>query len=275
MILIYRGPEPIALSSVRARELPRLRMLGRPPRPDDIGEYRVIAEDIWKAQHSKCCYCEERIPKSFNDVEHYRPKCSANRLPGHTCTHGYWWLAFTWSNLLFSCPSCNRSSKNDQFPLENGSGLLNAEECDVSLESPLLIDPASTVNPVVHIEFVLENWGVNANVQHWYARPREQSKLGKYTIDVCKLNKNELLELRDHHVNCVVMPQVNAIREALRRGDHTEIQREFVRAKGLLKRSNTNVALSFDVLRYFIHDRNLLSTIGQRWPAPYEVGVTP
>ena len=43
-----------------------------------------VKEDIYKAddvrkqlledQHNKCAYCESRIPKEYNDVEHYRPK---------------------------------------------------------------------------------------------------------------------------------------------------------------------------------------------------------
>jgi hypothetical protein len=90
---------------------------------------------------------------AFNDVEHYRPKTSADRLPGSTATHGYWWLAYTWDNLLFACPSCNRSNKNDLFPLEHGSTPLHDPDDAPGGERPLLLHPRQD-NGVEHIEFV-------------------------------------------------------------------------------------------------------------------------
>jgi uncharacterized protein (TIGR02646 family) len=107
MIRITRGPEPANLVTIRNAQLAVLRTLGREPTSKEINGYSVVAEDLWKAQHHKCCYCEQRIPKGFNDVEHYRPKAVAARQPGSNDTHGYWWLAFTWENLLFACPACN------------------------------------------------------------------------------------------------------------------------------------------------------------------------
>lgn len=65
--------------------------------------------------HYKCAYCEKKIDttgenqreSSFSDVEHYRPSST------------YWWLAYCYENYLFACEICNRSYKNDKFPILN------------------------------------------------------------------------------------------------------------------------------------------------------------
>lgn len=275
MIFISRGPEPACLHTVRNRQLAALRKLGRTPKSDEIDGYRVIADAIWKAQHSKCCYCELRIPKSFNDVEHYRPKGFADRKPGCSLTHGYWWLAFTWNNLLFSCPGCNRSSKKAQFPLEVGSTSLTAENVVPGDENPLLIDPSSHINPVAHIEFVFTTIGITGNIAQWWARPRNKSKFGLRTITVCSLNKDELLELRNKHVDSVVQDYVSALIGALASGDIADIRREFLRAKALLRPANAHVALSYDALRHYVPDATLMAILHEQWPTPNEVAIPP
>src|SRR5688572_2329189 len=65
-----------------------------------------IKEPMFKAQGRKCCYCEQRCALENNDVEHFRPKRRANRVPGLRDRGGYWWLTFAWDNLLFSCRQC-------------------------------------------------------------------------------------------------------------------------------------------------------------------------
>lgn len=127
MIPIMRGDEPPELGIVRQTKLEQLRNLGRAIVSDDIDGYRVVSCQLWKVQHFKCCYCEHKVTMRYNDVEHYRPKARADRRPGCTRPDGYWWLAYSWQNLLYACATCNRSSKNDSFPLEIGSVSLVAE----------------------------------------------------------------------------------------------------------------------------------------------------
>jgi uncharacterized protein (TIGR02646 family) len=56
--------------------------------------------------NGKCAYCDSNITHiTAGDIEHFRPKSA------------YWWLACDWNNLLFACENCNRTSKNDAFPL--------------------------------------------------------------------------------------------------------------------------------------------------------------
>ncbi|MFN8395328.1 MAG: HNH endonuclease [Bacteroidia bacterium] len=58
--------------------------------------------------HGKCAYCEQRVEGW--QVEHYRPKSV------------YYWLAFSWDNLLAACPACN-TNKLDKFVCECEEGV--------------------------------------------------------------------------------------------------------------------------------------------------------
>lgn len=266
MIRITRCPEPATLVTVRNAQLAALRSLGREPTSKEIDGYSVVAEDLWKAQHHKCCYCEQRIPKGFNDVEHYRPKAVAHRQPGCIDTHGYWWLAFTWENLLFACPSCNRSYKNSGFPLDAGSTALIAENPPPGRERPLLIDPGSTVNPLKHIKFVYQAFGPAGTPRYWWARPRSGSSLGNATIEVCGLNRSELRELREDHYLDVVVPHAQAINTAVRSADRLRLSNEFQRALDLLKPRNAFVGLTYDALRVDAPDADIRGLLGIGWP---------
>lgn len=273
MIRIHRCPEPAALATVRHDQLAALRALGRNPTSDEITGYRIVAEDLWRSQFHKCCYCEARIPQGYNDVEHYRPKASADRRPGCAKTHGYWWLAFSWDNLLFACPGCNRSNKNAKFPLNNGCNSLTPEDSSPGGENPLLIDPASLINPVEHIEFVYEKIDKFSLSRNWWARPRNGSVCGNSTIEVCGLNRSELRELREDHYFTVILPQVRALEAAIHEFDIPRLTHEFKRAIALLSPRNDYVGLNFDALRQSIPDKNLISILGVGWPTPDRVAT--
>ncbi|RKR43244.1 hypothetical protein [Paraburkholderia sp. BL17N1] len=272
MILVSRGDEPDFLSPVRAEQLEVLRALGRPPISTEIKGYRVVADVLWRAQHYKCCYCETKTKSSFNDVEHYRPKAAADRNPGSTLRHGYWWLAFSWSNLLFSCSSCNRSAKNDRFPLDHGSTALVHEHEPPGQEIPLLLDPCGRENPVVHIEFVHRPHAAGGRTKYWFADARAGSTLGATTIEVCNLNHRDLLDLRGDYFDLVISSYIEALRQALRDRNPDQVSFAYERAKGLLRSPNQYVALAYDSLRSAIDERILEEMIGQRWPQPTEVG---
>ncbi|WP_288338654.1 hypothetical protein [uncultured Sphingomonas sp.] len=125
-------------------------------------DVKVALQRIFK---SKCAYCEKKLEKGFFEVEHYRPKASAIGDP-HP---GYWWLALRWSNLLPTCPGCNKglkqhivtadmnvqdvealqsiepyqlNGKANQFPV--GGPRLVATDDDHEVEQPYIIDPTRT-----------------------------------------------------------------------------------------------------------------------------------
>lgn len=268
MIRVERCPEPAKLAAVRTAQLTALRALGRDPTSKEVDGYRIVAEELWRAQYHKCCYCEARIPKGYNDVEHYRPKAAADRRPGCKSTHGYWWLAFSWDNLLFACPDCNRSHKNSRFPLDAGCQSLMPEDLPPGKENPLLIDPSSALNPVEHIEFVYQGIGRSGAVRYWWARPRNGSPLGNSTIEVCGLNRSDLREIREDHYSTVVLPHARAIDTAIAAADLLRLQLEFNRALDLLAPRNVHVGLTYDALRHLIPEAHLLATLGVGWPAP-------
>lgn len=273
MIPVNRGVEPASLAVIRDAELRKLRLLGRLPTGDDISGYRVVSEHLWKAQHFKCCYCEQKIRRGFNDVEHYRPKGRADRRPGCDQTHGYWWLAFNWGNLLFACPACNRSAKNDLFPLGVGSISLQAEIAPPGGEYPLLLDPGSDVSPVEHIQFVLERIGSPTSPLHWWARPRNGSQFGQMTIDVCDLNNLELRELRADHFANTISPQIEALLYALDNSERNTVVRELARAYGLLRAPSPYACLSYDALRVSVPEQDLQDLVQKGWPEPTLVGL--
>ena len=54
-----------------------LRNTPAPADPDEVKESIYKADDVrdqlLEDQHYKCAYCESRITREYNDVEHYRP----------------------------------------------------------------------------------------------------------------------------------------------------------------------------------------------------------
>ena len=271
MIPITRGPEPAKLATKRAEQLKHLRTIKPPPVSDDIIGYRIIAEELWKSQRFKCCYCEAHIRLSYNAVEHFRPKGAANRSPGSLERHGYWWLAFHWDNLLFCCPDCNSSAKKDQFPLAHGSTALQAEENPPGNEIAMLLDPTSGINPAEHIEYVHTVQG-KRQTRHWYARSRNGLEPGNQTIKVCGLNQQALLQSRDIHIQCHVQKVMDGLDAALASRKKKDILREFQRASALFLPNMPYALLTYDALRAHFPDATLLATIKQTWPTPAEIG---
>lgn len=248
MIRITRGPEPASLLPVREAELRRMRplVLAGVLDSDAVGQaYSVVKRDLWTQQSMRCCYCEAYIQNDYNDVEHFRPKARADRRNG-TLDTGYWWLAWTWENLLFSCPGCNRSAKKDFFPLEPGSVPLRPEEPPPGREMPTLIDPCGE-DPVEAIQFVFDG-------SHWRPTGRNGSERGQRTIELLKLDRMDLLTLYDTHVDEHVKPRTEATLEVIGIQDVNRIHSSWRRVRGLLSPRMPFVALSFDAIEHFVSE---------------------
>jgi uncharacterized protein (TIGR02646 family) len=254
VIRIERGPEPASLLAIRETELRRVRslVLAGGLDSDTIGqEYSVVKRELWTQQLQRCCYCEAPIQCDYSDVEHFRPKARADRRNG-TLDTGYWWLAWTWENLLFSCPNCNRSAKKDFFPLEAGSVPLLPEEPPPGRELPTLIDPCGE-DPVESIQFVFDG-------RHWRPTGRNGSNRGQRTVELLKLDRMDLLTLYGTHVDGYVKPHVEETLEAIDSQDLKLIHRAWRRVRGLLSPRMPFVALSFDAI-----DRFVPATVRARW----------
>ena len=270
MIRIDRGDEPDHLKAIRDRHLKRLRKWiedeGQYPPSKQIHGYSEVRDDLYQVQSGKCCYCEKEIEPTYEPVDHYRPKAGASRGPGCSEEFGYWWLAYTWENLVYSCSQCN-GTKSIRFPLDHGSVTLDpqVEEPPNGREQPLLIDPMAE-SGVRHIEFILE---VRGTGEFWIPQPRNGSPKGKWTIDCCGLDRDGLLTRYKRHVERNVLPEVQKIKVAITDA-HTRpkaLLREFKRVGTMLLNPEQQfVALSYDALVHYTAKE--LAPFRHFWPMP-------
>jgi len=102
-----------------------------------------VRSQLKKDQYGKCAYCERYFNGDYGAVEHFRPKAAYQVENGKPLRKpGYYWLAYDWYNLLYSCSECNTSCKKNLFPLDDESQRDIAHE-NVSKEQPLLLNPAT------------------------------------------------------------------------------------------------------------------------------------
>ncbi|MCF0186650.1 MAG: TIGR02646 family protein [Bacteroidaceae bacterium] len=142
-----------------------------------------VRQQLETDQHYKCAFCECYLPLQYHDVEHFRPK-----------SH-YYWLGHEWKNLLYSCERCNRSYKKTNFPLSADSVQANSPTDDITLEHPLLINPAE-IDPALHIRFD-KHKAIGITPE------------GKKTIEVFHLNdQNECPELIDNRKQLFELYQI-------------------------------------------------------------------
>ena len=190
MILIRRGDEEPTLPAVRTAELERVEaLLTTKPKlkATDFGSEYACARTLLRArQHKKCCYCEKFVETKHEPVEHVRPKTAARRSETQM-DPGYWWLAWTWENLLFCCTRCN-TLKSTWYPLQAGQPL-QPQEHPPGRERPGLLDPSVDADdPIAHIQF-------RYITGRWIPTPRSGSRRGYETIRRIQLDRSDLLEL--------------------------------------------------------------------------------
>ena len=120
--------------------------------------HRKVKRALIAAQFGKCCFCEAAFTaNAYGDVEHFRPKggFKQDKSDNELQVPGYYWLAYDWDNLLFSCQICNQSYKQNHFPLTNPSQRARNHYHNIEEENPLLIHPVHE-DPEQHITFSKE-----------------------------------------------------------------------------------------------------------------------
>ena len=115
---------------------------------------RDVKDVLMRIHHQKCCYCETKLPIPANlHVEHFRPKGAVRQSRDDNDEFpGYYWLAYSWENLLLACFDCNTTYKGTVFPLENPTQRACSHHDDLAVERELFVNPAEE-DPREHIRF--------------------------------------------------------------------------------------------------------------------------
>jgi uncharacterized protein (TIGR02646 family) len=150
---------------------------------------KTVKEQLITDQFGKCCFCEANFTANgFGDIEHFRPKGGYIKKGDDKITYpGYYWKAYDWDNLFFSCQVCNSGFKKNYFPLEDESTRAKNHHDNIDNERPLLVHP-SRDNPESHI-------GFHDEVCH----PNDDK--GKESIAAYGLNRDKLVEARREYLN--------------------------------------------------------------------------
>lgn len=151
--------------------------------------HKSVKDALINAQHGKCCFCEGLFKAhAYGDVEHYRPKSSVRQARKAKALYpGYFWLAYSWDNLFWSCQICNRTNKKDFFPLIDPAKRVRSHKGDLAIEEPLLLNPSAPEDPRNHIKF-------RGNLAFGV------TKRGRTTIEIVDLNRTDLAEERLDHL---------------------------------------------------------------------------
>lgn len=169
-------------------------------------EVKKALEEIF---NDKCAFCEGK-PTSQGpwEVEHYRPKGNVRENPNH---NGYYWLAYTWENLLLSCRYCNgnyrdqptfdepwvlpAAGKHDQFPLLDEEERAMIPNDPIDDESPKLLNPC--IDEDCETFFRFDPLG--------HILPEEETnERAKETINICNLDRRRLRKERSSLIPKIV-----------------------------------------------------------------------
>jgi uncharacterized protein (TIGR02646 family) len=175
-----------------------------------------VKKALEKLFHNKCAYCEGKgASQAPVEVEHYRPKGRVREdsaLPG---THpGYYWLAYTWDNLLPSCTFCNQrrvdqptwdepqagpaAGKADQFPLSDSG--VRAKDWNSLLinEKPLLLNPCVDGDCETYFRYDIQGQIFPAKSD------KERVARATATIRLCHLKRRRLRDDRAEFMGRVI-----------------------------------------------------------------------
>lgn len=233
MIRVQRGTEPRTLPGIRRRRLKKAIQDWNASQDLALTGYDAptVKKALYLAQYKKCAWCERRADYSSSPVEHYRPKNGAWRhergQPAQVDPDHYWWLAWTWENLLFSCPRCNDQGHKANFfqvgtavaaptrPLPQPPNY-NTPIISTQQENPYFLDPA---DPAVDPQDQLWWKPVDDSLppEQWIWSPHWKDDHGRITADNLRL-----LELADEvqeHIKTRILDRAATIQHFLNQND--------------------------------------------------------
>jgi uncharacterized protein (TIGR02646 family) len=154
--------------------------------------------------HEKCAFCEAPLTNERGDIEHFRPK-NENEFQGKECDkkYSYYWLAFSWDNMLPSCSKCN-GKKSNCFDIDGTRVIYNQENIKKlqytlseynEQERPKLLHPEyDTFEDEIRFTKKGQIFSRNKRVQ--------------YTVKICNLNRDNLIKMRES----IISDFVNVLR---------------------------------------------------------------
>ena len=148
--------------------------------------HKDVKEALISLQHDKCCFCERKVSAGEpGHIEHYRPKGGYQQDDKSKLVKpGYYWLAYDFQNLFFSCYRCNSTYKKNYFPLADETKRATNHDENIAKEYPLILSPADD-DIASHLIFV-----------HEIIKPNNNSEKGKETIKRTGLNRIALADDR-------------------------------------------------------------------------------
>jgi len=202
MISVRRPPSPACLTESNLRETQKERIrewFTRPKRyrgersfaPRGAHEIRGLVKELRRVFSNKCAFCETDLTDEPDEIvlAFFRPSEGALQLSGAIHQDHYWWLSWEWSNLYLACPVCIRA-KGQNFPTDKSRAKADSYDEALLLENPVLLDPCID-DPSEH--FLFDESGKITPVQG--------SKRGTVTINLLKLNRDDLVHARRTSAN--------------------------------------------------------------------------
>ena len=143
--------------------------------------YKVksVQEKLKSIYHLKCAFCEKKLLDAPKHIEHYRPKDK------------YYWLAYSWDNLLLACGECN-SAKGVVFQTRNSAAFYEGESFDDIHKLGNIYD---TIEKPMHINPEKEDILGLIKYDNLGQISSDDGRVS-YTIEKCNLNRKELVEKR-------------------------------------------------------------------------------
>ncbi len=194
---LVKGSTLSKRQGVISKGFPKVSFSSSDKEKKELKEYekRFKSSDIKKSlkelYKNKCAFCEEQVKVCIDNeledcsstVEHYRPKSI------------YYWLAYSWDNLLWCCYRCNQN-KDNTFDVTKQLGtfdkktFLNKDKNRIHntfkiynrIEKPFMIHPEleSVLNKLTFVNGIIDS---------------TDSRI-EYTIRTCALDRDDLNEKR-------------------------------------------------------------------------------
>lgn len=162
---------------------------------------RELKGHLHNVFHAKCGYCETKIENADSAVvDRFRPHDGV-RDKKEYFEDLYWWLVFSWDNLVYSCKECSQHKAN-YFPIKGRRVVERNQSFDS--ENRTLLDPCA-----------------DDGFSHFTYRDgylHSETDQGLQTIELLNLNRTSLIERRKNSLF-----EIDVIIERIGDKDQTEL----------------------------------------------------